>query len=138
MTTQKFDEFMTIRGSAAEAFVNGDAGPLGRVVARSSLATFFGPKGGYVQGADEVNSGYKRDAQHFGKGGESTLEILQKGASDDVAYWVGIQRAMVRMEGQKELIPINLRVTEIFRLEGKEWKLVHRHADSLKPEVEGK
>jgi ketosteroid isomerase-like protein len=138
MTTHKFDEFMAVRGSAAEAYVNGDPGPLGHVVARSSSATFFGPKGGCVQGAEEVASGYRRDAQHFGKGGESTLEILQKGASDDVAYWVGIQRAMVRMEGKMELIPFNLRVTEIFRREGNEWKLVHRHADPLKPDVEGK
>jgi ketosteroid isomerase-like protein len=37
----------------------------------------------------------------------------------------------VEMQHQKGAIPIDLRVTEIFRREGNEWKLVHRHADKL-------
>src|SRR5215217_4050696 len=41
------------------------------------------------------------------------------------------QRAMVRLDGGAEAIPFDLRVTEVFRREGDEWKLVHRHADSL-------
>lgn len=37
----------------------------------------------------------------------------------------------VQMRGNKDAIPMNLRVTEIFRREDNEWKLVHRHADLL-------
>jgi ketosteroid isomerase-like protein len=55
-------------------------------------------------------------------------------ASDSIAYWVGFQRAIVRLNKNTEPIPFDLRVTEVFRREGNEWKLVHRHADPLASE----
>jgi hypothetical protein len=47
-------------------------------------------------------------------------------------HWVGFQRASVHLKGRAGEVPFNLRVTELFRREGGEWKLVHRHADELK------
>jgi ketosteroid isomerase-like protein len=57
--------------------------------------------------------------------------MMHMAAGNDVAYWVGVQRSVVEMRNQKGAIPFDLRVTEIFRREGDEWKLVHRHADKL-------
>ncbi len=125
-----FEQFMKRREDAARAYVRGDAAPLGRIVARVSAATFFGPQGSYEQGPDHVYSIYERDAAHF-TSGETSFEILHMAASDGIAYWVGFQRAMVRLDGSAEAILFNLRVTEVFRREGDGWKMVHRHADSL-------
>ena len=61
-------------------------------------------------------------------------QVLQMGASGEVAHWAGIQRSTVRMKGKADAIPIDLRVTEVFRREDGEWKLVHRHADPLTSE----
>jgi hypothetical protein len=129
----EFEQFMKRREDAARAFVRGDVAPLGRIVARVSPATFFGPQGGYDHGPDHVYSIYERDAAHF-TSGDTSFEILQMAANDDIAYWVGFQQAMARLDGSTEKIPFNLRVTEVFRCEGDEWKLIHRHADSLASE----
>jgi ketosteroid isomerase-like protein len=133
-----FEQFMKQRDDVARAYVRGDAVPLGRIVARVSPATFFGPRGGYRQDADEVWATYEHDAALFEPDGDSSFEVLQMAASDGIAYWVGFQRATARMRGSKEAIPINLRVTELFRREGGEWKLVHRYADLLTSEPEEK
>jgi ketosteroid isomerase-like protein len=121
---------MKQRDEAVRAFVGGDGGPIVRIAARVSPATFFGPMGGTVQGAEQVASTYERDSSRFSSG-ESSFEILHRAAGDTVAYWVGFQRATARLDGGTDDIPFDLRITEVFRREGDEWKLVHRHADSL-------
>jgi hypothetical protein len=52
-----------------------------------------------------------------------------------LAAWVGFQRATTHMRGRTEAVPFNLRVTEVSRREGDEWKLIHRHADPLTAEA---
>jgi ketosteroid isomerase-like protein len=130
-----FEEFMKQREEASLAFVNGDIGPLDRIATHVLPATIFGPKGDCVEGADKVNEANASGAKHFESGGKSTFEVLQMAASGGIAYWAGIQRSTVRMQGKAEAIPMDLRVTEVFRREGDDWKLVHRHADSLASEA---
>lgn len=133
-----FQQFMKRREEAARAYVRGDAAPLGQVVAHESEATFFGPAGGYQQGAAQVFERYERDAKSFQPGGDSHFEILQMAASDGVAYWVGFQRASAQFAGSPKAVEMNLRVTELFRREGDDWKLVHRHADTQASEEQPK
>lgn len=133
-----FKQFMKQREEASLAFLNGDIGPLDRIATHVSPATIFGPKGDWVEGADKVNAANATGARNFESGGESRFEILQMSATDGVAYWAGIQWATARMKGKTGVVPFNLRVTEVFRREGGEWKLVHRHADSLAAEYKDK
>ncbi|HLJ32047.1 MAG TPA: DUF4440 domain-containing protein [Ktedonobacteraceae bacterium] len=133
-----FEQFMKQRNEAANAYVNGEATPLGEIVAHDSPATFFGPAGGYRQGVQAVWSQYEHDAASFESGGENQLEILHMAAGDGLAYWVGFQRATAHLRGKSEGVPFNLRVTELFRREGDSWKLIHRHADPLISEPEAK
>jgi len=126
-----FENFMREREAAARAYVRGDAGPLGRIVAHASPTTFFGPGGGVEQGAMRVYARYEADAAQF-SAGQSEFEVLQMAANDGIAFWVGIQRASARIGKSGEPVRMNLRITEVFRREGAAWKLVHRHADMLK------
>jgi ketosteroid isomerase-like protein len=131
-----FEQFMKQREEASRAFVSGDIDPLERISTHVLPATIFGPKGGYVEGADKVNAANASGAKHFELGGRTHFEVLQKVAGADVAYWAGIQRSTVQMKGKAESVPMDLRVTEVFRRENGQWRLVHRHADPLTSESE--
>lgn len=130
---QNFERFMNERETAAGAYVSGDAAPLLDLAAQTDPATFFGPSGNYVTGAKEVRSSHQQGAKMFAPGVENRFEILHMGSDKDLAYWVGFQRATTHMK-DGSTVPFNLRITEIFRREGDEWKLLHRHADPQKME----
>jgi ketosteroid isomerase-like protein len=135
MSSEKdFDRFMKQREKAATAYINGDAQPLGDLSATADPASFFGPGGGEVHGASQVTGRYASDAKAFGTGSTGHFEIIHAGSSGDLGYWVGFQRANTYFKGKTEPVPFNLRITEIFRKEGGEWKLIHRHADPLAEE----
>lgn len=76
-----------------------------------------------------MRRGYEQGAKSFGLGATNWFEVVHMGQSGDLAYWVGYQRATS--------CPFNLRVSEIFRCEGSERKLIHRHADPLQTTPEG-
>lgn len=128
---ESFKQFMKQRENAARAYVSGDPAPVADLSTHISPATFFGPRGGYVQGAEEVLSKFTQDATNFATGSDTHFEILDMAASETIAYWVGLQPSMVRLVNVPNPVPMNLRITEIFRREAGEWKLVHRHADML-------
>ncbi|MBV9947408.1 MAG: NAD(P)H-dependent oxidoreductase [Myxococcales bacterium] len=124
-----FQAFMKRREAAARAYVGGDSTPLEKLVAREDPATFFHPGGDLVQGASTVVQRYEDDARSFDPGGENRLEVLQSGSSGDLAFWTGIQVAQASLRGRR--VAMKLRVTEVFRREEGEWRLVHRHADPV-------
>jgi ketosteroid isomerase-like protein len=128
---ENFKQFMKQREDAARAYVCGNPVPVASITTRVSPATFFGPNGDFHQDADGVLFTFNQGAAMFGTKGDTHFEILHMAASDSIAYWVGFQRATAQLHGSNDTIPMNLRVTEIFRREDNEWKLIHRHADLL-------
>lgn len=131
MNGNDFDQFMKQREQASIAFVKGDFEPLRKISTEGPSATIFGPKGDCVQGADQVNSANAKGARLFRPGSKNSFEVMHYGADENIAYWTGIQRSVLQMQGQEKGVPMDLRVTEIFRREKGDWKLIHRHADKL-------
>lgn len=130
-SSNDFETFLKRREEASTAFVNGDFDPLDGVSTHTSPATIFGPNGDCIQDADQVNTANATGAKRFKPGSENAFDIMHTAADQNIAYWVGIQRSVVQMHGQEQGIPMDLRVTEIFRRENGQWKLIHRHADRL-------
>lgn len=131
-SSSSFEQFMARRLAASTAFVQGDVGPLIQISAAASPATIFGPAGTAVQGWEQVNAANADGAPSFEPGGSNTFDVMHQAADGGLAYWVGVQRSVVHIRGRDEPVPMELRVTEIFRWEDDDWKLVHRHADPLR------
>lgn len=127
-----FAEFIKTREAASNAYISGDAKPFLAIAAKELPATFFSPGSDYVAGTKEVLEAHEKGAENFEAFDKNEFETLQMAADTDIAYWVGLQKCVVRMKGKIGPIPMTIRLTEIFRRENGEWKIVHRHGDFLK------
>jgi ketosteroid isomerase-like protein len=60
-----------------------------------------------------------------------SFDEVSRYVTSELAYVLEIERAQVELANTGETQQIALRVTTIFRREGAEWKIAHRHADPL-------
>jgi ketosteroid isomerase-like protein len=81
------------------------------------------------RGWDGVSGAFERVAARFSDCTSYDFEIVAAGASGDLAYTVGYEHTSTSMDGQPQSYA--LRVTNVYRREDGEWKLVHRHGDRL-------
>lgn len=126
-----FNTFLAARERASTAFVEGDPGPLLAVSVDTDPATIYPPNGAVVVGAIAVNTGNAAGAETFAPGAENRFDILHAGSDGDLGYWTGVQRSTVVLKDKPEPVTMNLRITELFRRVDGEWRLFHRHADTL-------
>lgn len=130
--TEDFTTYLARRIEASHAFLAADVEPLLAVSTTSAPASIFGPGGNVVEGPDAVNEVNGQGSARFTGCDRNDFEEAHSGAEGSLGYWTGIQRSVVRLAGQDEPVPMDLRVTELYRREDGEWKLFHRHADLLK------
>jgi len=110
------------------ALHNGDAGPRTALWSHDDPVTLFGARL-MGTGWTQIGQAFEQLASRFSNG-SFDVEIIAAGASGDLAYIVGIERSMASVGGAAAEA-YELRVTEVFRREDGEWKVVHRHADPL-------
>jgi ketosteroid isomerase-like protein len=96
-----------------------------RLWSRADDVSLFGAWGPGKQGWDELSQTFRWVASRFG-GGELRCEDLIVNVSGDLAYTVGYGRGTMGVDGA-EPKPMTIRVTQTYRREAGEWRLVHRH-----------
>lgn len=115
---------------ANSALIRGDINGYLALIKHAEDYTLMAPFGGAPErGFDTSTENLARLAGFF-KGGKADLELVQTYASGDLVVLVIIERHQAEVGGLPEQ-NWSLRVTLVFRREGSEWRLVHRHADPL-------
>jgi ketosteroid isomerase-like protein len=128
------DDFLTNilnrQTKAEEAIHNGDPVPRLEMWSTKDPLTLFGAWGPCKSGREEVARISKWVASRFSNCSEYNFEVVAAGVSGDLAYTVGYEHSKRSLDGGP-VESATLRVTHIYRRENGEWKIVHRHGDTL-------
>lgn len=112
------------------AFMRGDMERWLQLVRLAPDFTLFEPFGGPAShGFDTSPERMAQRARYF-RNGKTAIELAQTYATRDMIVLVMVERQTAEVGGLAEQ-DWSLRVTEVYRLEGAEWTLAHRHADLL-------
>src|SRR5262245_10874709 len=129
--TDKDVAHLTRRSAEANtALVRGDIDGYLALIKHAQDFTLMTPFGGApVRGFDGSSENRAAMARFF-KSGTFQQEVVTTYDSGDLVVLVTIERVRAETGGPTEQ-EWSLRVTQVFRREGGEWRLVHRHADPL-------
>ena len=115
---------------AATRLHQGDPIPMKALYSHQADATLLGALGGCLQGPEAIMPRYDSTGGLF-RAGRVTHEHVTGDLSGDLAYVVSIERHEGQIVGQEEPVSYAYRVTHVFRREEGNWRVVHRHADTL-------
>ena len=121
---------------ATGALIQGDVRRYLALVNEAPDYTLMPPTGGPTRhGPDSSPAGIEALEKFFAGGGEADFELEQSYASGELVVLVGLERQHGTVGGLPDR-DWSLRVTLVFRREGADWRLVHRHADALVQSIE--
>lgn len=135
VTEEDIAELVQRNREAAAVYIRGDIRRYLELVRASEDYTLMTPLGGEtVHGSDESDESIEVTSRFF-RGGEADLELVQSYSSGQMVVLVGVERQHGEVGGLPDQ-DWSLRVTLVFRREGSQWLLVHRHADPLVHPIE--
>ena len=122
-----FTDMLSREQSAEAAIYRGDPGPFQALWSRGDDVSLFGAFGPCKKGWGQVEKTVGWVASRYRDGVvNAEYEVVHEGA--DLAYTVGYEVGEVALDGAPATRQ-RLRVTQIYRREDGEWRLVHRHGD---------
>lgn len=108
---------------------NGDAGPRLALWSTNDPVTLFGAWQSRT-GWQDVSETFPWLATQFADCSSYDIELIAAGASGDLAYTVAYEHTTASVEGRPP-VSYKLRVTDVYRREDGEWRVVHRHGDRV-------
>lgn len=113
---------------AERALHNGDAGPRFALWSTNDPVTVLGA---WLSGtgADEVADIFRRLERSFSDCTSYAHALVAVDVEGDLAYTVGYEHTQASVDGEPRTY--SLRVTQVYRREGGDWKVAHRHADTV-------
>jgi ketosteroid isomerase-like protein len=114
---------------ATTAFMRGDMDRYLELTPHVTGFTLMNPFGGEPLQYEDRSESLREAAEYF-SGGEASIEVTQAHAWGDTVVLVMIERQHGQVGGLPDQ-DWSLRVTQVYRRDGDDWIVVHRHADPL-------
>jgi ketosteroid isomerase-like protein len=110
------------------ALLNGDAGPRRALWSRNEPVSVLGAWRN-AHGQNELDELFSSLARSFSDCTSYVFELQAYDVVDDMAYTAGLEHTSASVDGQPR--SYTLRATQVYRREGGEWKVAHRHGDTV-------
>jgi ketosteroid isomerase-like protein len=120
---------------AFNSALHGNLDPLTAVWSHRPDVSNLSAAGGHANGWNEVHAGFLNMARLY-PAGRIEQRDMSVVAGKDMGYSVCTETGQLR-SSEGPMVTFNQRATNIFRLEGGTWKLIHHHADSNLTDTEG-
>ena len=129
ITDEELDQLVRRTEEATTAFMRGEMDRYLELTRHVEGYTLANPFGGAPTRYQDRSESIREAAAYFA-GGEARIELVEAHAWGDTLVLVMIERQHGLVGGLPDQ-DWDLRVTQVYRREGSEWVLVHRHADPL-------
>jgi ketosteroid isomerase-like protein len=113
---------------AEVALHNGDSAPRRAIWSRREPVSVMGAWRN-ARGQAELDELFTTLARGFSDCTSHEFERLAYGVMGDMAYTAGLEHTSARVDGQPR--SYTLRATQVYRREDGEWRVAHRHADTV-------
>ncbi|MDQ4038452.1 MAG: nuclear transport factor 2 family protein [Actinomycetota bacterium] len=126
------DDFLawvnTASYEAELALHNGDPAPRRALWSRNEPVSVFGALRN-AHGQADIDELFTFLGNTFSDCTSSEFELLAYDVVGDMAYTAGLEHTSKSVNGQPRTF--TLRATQVYRREGGEWRVVHRHGDTV-------
>ena len=123
-------ELSRIAQESAEAYLAGDLDTYATVLPHADDFTLMPPFGGPTRNGFVLDDETREATRNTFRGGHVEVEVDASYITDDLAVLAVVERQRGQVGDLAEQ-DWSLRVTLVFRRDGGQWRLVHRHADAL-------
>ena len=118
-------------GPALNEFAKGNPEPVKALYSHRDDATLANPFGPAVRGWAEVSRTLDYASSRFSDGEVLGPERIAEYSTSELVCILDMEHWRARVGERDDVEPFDLRVTTTLRREGDDWKIVHRHADSI-------
>jgi ketosteroid isomerase-like protein len=113
---------------AEVALHNGDAAPRRALWSREEPVSVLGAWRN-ANGQQQIDELFTALANAFSDCTSYELELLAHDVVGDMAYTVALEHTSASVDGEPRTY--TLRATQVYRREGGEWRVAHRHGDTV-------
>jgi len=127
----EFDKVIKQYHKMLDEFSRGNSRSAKMMYSHLDDVTLVNPFGTTAVGWKQVSDALDYASSRFRDGEVKDINLVAKYESSEQVTIYEVEKWKAKVGGKEEISSFNLRVTSTFRLEEKEWKLVHRHADPI-------